>query len=184
MNDTDKPINDRANGESPASCYPAIIPPEEGHPTAADFQIVNADDERGRGIRTRRPFRRGERVARLSGVLVNRPSLDTIQISQALHMHDPWFSRFLLHSCEPNLAIDTATMEAWAAKNICAADYLSIDYSVTEDVLGRQFACRCRSPCCRGWVTGRREGPNEEGRAWLAKNAAGYSSGNAIGPRP
>ena len=158
------------------SFYPEIIPPEEGHPTTADFEVVNIGDERGKGLRARVAFRRGERVARLSGVVVNRSSVDTIQISPTLHMHDRWFCRLLLHSCEPNVVIDTAAMEAWAARSIQAGDYLSIDYAATEDVLGRQFACHCGSPRCRGWISGRREGTNEEGRAWLAKNVVGNSS--------
>ncbi len=158
------------------SFYPEIIPPEEGHPTTADFELVNIGDERGKGLRARVAIRRGERVARLSGVVVNRSSVDTIQISPTLHMHDRWFCRLLLHSCEPNVVIDMAAMEAWAARSIQAGDYLSIDYAATEDVLGRQFACHCGSPRCRGWISGRREGPNEEGRAWLAKNVVEHSS--------
>ena len=73
------------------SFYPEIILPEEGHPTTANFEVVNIGDERGKGLRARVAFRRGERVARLSGVVVNRSSVDTIQISPTLHMHDRWF---------------------------------------------------------------------------------------------
>ena len=175
MSDADIPVNERQSGESVTSFYPEIIPPEEGHPTTANFEVVNTGEERGKGLRARVAFRRGERVARLSGVVVNCSSLDTIQISPTLHMHDRWFCRLLLHSCEPNVVIDTATMDAWAAKDIQAGDYLSIDYAATEDVLGGQFACHCGSPRCRGWMTGRREAPNEEGRAWLARNAVGLS---------
>ena len=176
MSNTDMPIHAALGGESRDSFYPEIVPPEDGHPTTVDFEVVNTTEERGKGLRARRAFRKREQVARLSGVLVNRSSLDTIQISPTLHMHDPWFSRLLLHSCEPNLVIDTATMEAWPARDIEPGDYLSIDYAVTEDVLGRQFACHCGSARCRGWVTGRREGPNEEGCAWLARNATGTTN--------
>lgn len=173
-------IGEKATGDSRTSFYPAVIPPEAGHPTTVDFEVVSAADARGRGLRTKRAFRRGERVARLSGILVYRSSLDTIQILPDLHMHDPWFCRLLLHSCEPNLAIDTATMEVRAVKDIASRDWLSIDYAATEDVLGGQFACRCSSPRCRGWVTGRREQPNAEGRAWLAKHTAENSKGDPL----
>jgi hypothetical protein len=176
MNDAHTAADERSASEQSTSIYPGIVPPEEGHPTAAKFEIVSTGDERGRGLRARTAFRRGERVARLSGILVNHPTLETIQISPTLHMHDRWFCRFLLHSCDPNLAIDTATMEARAARDIEPGNYLSIDYAATEDVLGRQFACHCGSPRCRGWMTGRREKPNEEGRAFLADNATGDSS--------
>jgi hypothetical protein len=176
-NQTDMPGGEQLSGESVASFYPEVIPPEEGHPTTAEFEVVSSGDERGRGLRAKVAFRRGERVARLSGVVVNRASLDTIQISPTLHMHDRWFCRLLLHSCEPNLVIDTARMEARATRDIQAGDYLSIDYAATEDVLGRQFACQCGTPRCRGWMTGRREEPNEQGRAWLAKNVVGDVDG-------
>jgi len=78
--------------------------------------------------------------------------------------------------CDPNLAIDTGTMEARAVQEIEPGDYLSIDYTATEDVLGCQFACHCGSPRYRGWMTGRREQPNEEGRAWLVNKAMTHSS--------
>jgi hypothetical protein len=164
-------------GEHPTrGIYPTIVPPEEGHPTSENFEIVSTGDERGRGLRARTRFRGGERVAQLSGVIVRHSTLDTIQISPTLHMHDCWFCRFLLHSCDPNLAIDTGTMEARAVRGIEFGDLLSIDYAATEDVLWRQFACHCGSPRCRGWMTGRREQPNDEGRAWLAQNLQARAS--------
>ena len=75
MSDTDMPIHEAPRGESRESFYPEIVPPEEGHPTTENFEVVNTKDERGKGLRTRRAFRKGERVARLSGVLVNHSSL-------------------------------------------------------------------------------------------------------------
>ncbi len=152
-----------------ARFYPSIIPPEEGHPTSDQFEVVDTGDERGQGLRAKVAFQRGERVARLSGVLVNHTMLETIQISPTLHLHDPWFCRFLLHSCDPNLTIDTTAMEARAAKDIKPGDYLSIDYAATEDFLSSQFACHCGAANCRGWMTGRREEPNEDGRCFLAQ---------------
>src|SRR2546428_4628041 len=92
----DGELNDTQDAGQSTLIYPGIVPPEEGHPTSANFEIVSTGDERGRGLRARTPFRRGERVARLSGVLVHHPTLDTIQISPTLHTHDRWFCRFLL----------------------------------------------------------------------------------------
>src|SRR6266545_1558378 len=127
--------NDPSESGQPLLIYPAIVPPEDGHPTSADFEVVNTRDDRGRGLRTRRLFRRGERVAMLSGILVHHATLDTIQVSPTMHIHDRWFCRFLLHSCDPNLAIDVRTMEARATREIDHGEYLSIDYAATEDVL-------------------------------------------------
>ena len=130
--------------------YPDIIPPEEGHPTYERFDVVDTGDARQRGLQAKVAFRRGESVARVSGVLANHAPLETIQITPALHSHDPWFCRFLLHSCAPNLVIDTSVMEVRAAKAIKPGDYLSIDYAATEDVLSSQFACQCGALNCRG----------------------------------
>lgn len=148
--------------------YPDLIPMDEEHPTTGKFEVVNTTDERGNGLRAKAPFQAGQPVTQLSGVVVRRATLDTIQISPELHMSDPWFARFLLHCCEPNLAIDTNTMMVRAVKPILPGDYLTIDYAATEDKLGNQFACHCGAPTCRGWMMGRREQPNEEGRAFLA----------------
>jgi len=148
--------------------YPEMIPWEEGHPTTATFDIIDTEDQRGRGMRAKVPFAAGSLVAQLSGALVSRPSINTIQISSTLHMADPWFCRYLLHSCDPNLAIDTAVMRVRALRDIDSGEILTIDYAATEDVIANQFACKCGASNCRGWMTGRREGPNEEGRAFLA----------------
>ena len=155
-----------------APIYPGLIPALAGHPTTGRFEIVDSNDARGRGLRAKASFGQGAAVARLSGVLVPQSSLDTIQISPFLHLHDAWFARFLLHSCEPNLRIDLATIEAIAVRDIAAGDYLTLDYAATEDRLARQFACECGAAACRGWMLGRKEEPNAEGRAFLAKRDA------------
>ncbi len=155
--------------EPTKSLYPGFIPPEEGHPTSAQFEVVGALDEKGRFMRSKAWFRKGENVARLSGILTRQTTLDTIQISDTLHFHDPWFCRFLLHSCDPNIAIDTEFWEARAAREIHPGDSLAYDYATTEDMLSGQFACCCGSRDCRGWIMGRREKPNVEGCAFLAQ---------------
>ncbi|MBI5090956.1 MAG: SET domain-containing protein-lysine N-methyltransferase [Candidatus Hydrogenedentes bacterium] len=167
MNDAHRDASGTANEERPTPLYPAVIPREEHHPTSAQFEVVSTGDERGRALRATVAFRQGERVAQLSGILIRHTTLDTIQISPALHVSDPWFCRFLLHSCDPNLIIEITVMEARATRDIRPGEYLTIDYAATEDVLGSQFHCHCGSPHCRGWMTGRREKPNDAGRAFL-----------------
>ncbi len=167
MNDLQGESRGAADEAEATPFYPAIIPREEGHPTSAHFQLVNTGDGRGRGLRATVAFRRGERVAQLSGVLLRQSSIDSIQLSPTLHMNDPWFCRFLLHSCDPNLAIDLPTMEARAVRDIQPGEYVTIDYAATEDVIAAQFPCQCGGAHCRGWMMGRREEPNEAGRAFL-----------------
>lgn len=169
MTDVDFGASDKITRNQPASFYPNFITPEKGHPTSAQFVVVNSGDERGRGLQTKVAFRQGERVVQLSGIIVNHATLDTIQISPTRFLSDPWFCRFLLHSCDPNLAIDITTMQARAIRDICPNDYLTIDYAVTEDFLTFQFPCNCGASKCRGWIMGKQEKPNEQGRRFLTR---------------
>jgi hypothetical protein len=148
--------------------YPDFIPHEPGHPTTARVEVVCIDETQGRGLRALVNIRAGGRVATLSGILVNHTTLDTIQLSSNWHFADPWFCRFLLHCCDPNTRLDIDLLEARAIRDIWPGDCVTIDYSATEDTVARQFPCHCGSRNCRLWITGRKEKPNREGRAFLA----------------
>ncbi len=162
-------VDNSHRAEGIVSFYPSIIPAEEEHPTSAKFIVVDTGDERGRGLKGKEAFQKDEQVAKLSGVIVNHTTLDTIQITPTLYFSDPWFCRFLLHSCDPNLEINLEHLDVRALKDISTDEYLTIDYATTEDTVTFQFACNCGAPNCRGWVTGRAEEINEEGRSHLAK---------------
>ena len=159
--------NHRDEGGTPF--YPEIIPAEEGHPTSTKFMVVETGDERGRGLKGKKAFHKEEHVAKLSGVITSHTTLDTIQITPTLYFSDPWFCRFLLHSCDPNLEINLEQLGVRALKDISPDEYLTIDYATTDDTVAFQFACRCGAPNCRGWVKGRTEQISEEGRSHLAK---------------
>lgn len=155
------------------SFYPAPIPPRPDHPGTDDFEIAAFEDGRGRGLIARRAFAASDLVAQLAGVVTPDASLDTLQLGAALYMADPWFARFLLHGCEPNCAVEPATMRLLARRAIAPGETLSIDYGATEDRLGRQFACGCGAPSCRSWIMGRKETPSAEGLAVLARRVQG-----------
>ncbi|MCF6177124.1 MAG: SET domain-containing protein-lysine N-methyltransferase [Victivallaceae bacterium] len=165
MNNT---ADSKDRDEENISLYPDFIPVEEGHPTSAKFIVVETGDERGRGLKGKVAFKKGEHVAKLSGILVNHTTLDTIQIAPTLYFADSWFCRFLLHSCSPNLEIDVANLEVRALKDIPSGEYLTIDYATTDDKVTFQFACNCGASNCRAWITGHAEEINEAGRACLA----------------
>ncbi len=162
-------VDNNHRDEGIISFYPGIIPAEEGHPTSAKFIVVETGDERGRALKSKEAFHKDEHVAKLSGVIVNHTTLDTIQITPTLYFSDPWFCRFLLHSCDPNLEINLEHLDVKALKDIFPDEYLTIDYATTDDTVTFQFACNCGAPNCRRWVTGRAEETNEEGRSHLAK---------------
>ena len=166
MNNT---FDNKYKNEEIVLLYPSFIPSEEGHPSSAQFVIVNTGDERGRGLKGKVAFQKDEHVAKLSGILVDHATLDTIRITPALYFSDPWFCRFLLHSCDPNLGIDITNLEVRALKDISPGEYLTIDYTATEDKIAFQFACNCGASHCRGWIMGSTEEINEEGCAFLAQ---------------
>ena len=156
-----------SSDEDIISFYPDFIPAEEGHPTSAKFIVKDTGDDRGKGLRGKVVFQKEECVAKLSGIIVSKTTLDTIQITPTLHFADRWFCRFLLHSCDPNLEINVEQLELTASKNISVGEYLTIDYAKTEDAVTLQFACNCWANNCRRWILGRNEEKNDEGRAYL-----------------
>lgn len=143
--------------DSGLALYPDIIPPLPGHPTRERFEVTETGDGRGFGLTAKVGFPAGAEVAKLAGILVHTTTLNTIQITPHIHLSDSWFCRYLLHGCDPNLAIDIETLVARAVKPIRPGDRLTIDYGATEDHLARPFPCHCGAATCREWITGRRE---------------------------
>ena len=147
--------------------YPYEIEEPTGYPTRKDFFVSTDGDEKGFGLFTRRPFKKGDQMARFTGQVLNEVKLHTLQINRAKHLHDPHFVGYLLHACNPNVALDMETLTMYAVRDIEAGEALTMDYASTEDVLYRQFPCLCQADDCRKWITGQLEATNEEGRAYL-----------------
>ncbi|MEW5727755.1 MAG: SET domain-containing protein-lysine N-methyltransferase [Pseudomonadota bacterium] len=152
--------------------YPPEFRVDPDLPTADQFAVTSVNGKVGMGVKAKLRFQRGQRVAKFTGQLSNKILQHTLQVSPDTHLHDPWFVGLLTHSCAPNCVLDMQRLEIWALADIEAGELLTIDYAVTEDTLHRQFACGCGSSACRKWITGRREGPNEMGRAYLDGLAA------------
>ncbi len=139
----------------------------DGYPLTTHFQVIHTQDGRGAGIRALSPFRRGHLMARVSGQLTASRRLHTLQINVHSHLFDPHFCGLLLHSCDPNVRLDMSSFELWALRDIAVGEILHMDYASTEDILVRQFECRCGAANCRKWITGAKELPNEQGRVLL-----------------
>ncbi|HYC04680.1 MAG TPA: SET domain-containing protein-lysine N-methyltransferase [Azospirillaceae bacterium] len=139
------------------SLYPDAFMLGEGYPTEEDFVVARQEDGKGLGVYTKRAFPRGYRICLISGVVVHEVMQHTLQISPDSHLYDPYFTGFLLHSCDPNCFLDMARFELWAIKDIAPGEALTMDYASTEDVLFKQFPCLCGAPNCRKWISGRRE---------------------------
>jgi hypothetical protein len=145
---------------APRSLYPPEFEAVDGYPTTADVVVNRTDERKGLGIYALRRFERGHRICRISGVISHEIRQHTLQITPSSHLHDPWFTGYLLHSCDPNVFLDILRFELWALKDIEVGEALSMDYASTEDVLFKQFPCLCGAGNCRGWITGRREAPD------------------------
>ncbi|MGB5326015.1 MAG: SET domain-containing protein-lysine N-methyltransferase [Pseudomonadales bacterium] len=133
-----------------------------------DYEIVkNETEEFGVGIFACRAFSRGEVIAAFIGEPVTEVVQHSLQRSPGDQLLDPFFSGYLLHSCDPNAVLDMHEQKLYCLRDIALGEPLLIDYAVTEDHLFAQFECRCGAPNCRSWITGRHQAVNEEGRLFL-----------------
>jgi hypothetical protein len=141
--------------------YPLSFGNNPLFPQASDFAVIAKDHKNGHGVITYRSFEPGDLLAIVAGEVVSDIRQHTLQISKRRHMFDPYFTGYLLHSCDPNVLLNMRKKTLTALKPIKANSYLYMDYAETEDVLFRQFACCCGSEKCRGWITGRKEQPHQ-----------------------
>ena len=137
------------------------------------IEVVHLDDARGLGIRARQGFAAGEIIHRFAGVVGETLCQHSLQVDANRHIGGTSHIGYLSHGCDPSGRLDMAAFTLVALCDIAAGDIVTIDYADTEDRLHRQFACRCRSPRCRGWIVGRDERPDAEGLNWLASRDAG-----------
>lgn len=122
-----------------------------------DFAVIRKDHKSGMGVVSYRSFKAGELLRDLQGEIVPEVLQHTLQIAPGKHLLDKDFSGYFLHSCSPNITVDMDNMKVTALKDIEAGEYLFMDYAETEDILFKQFQCRCGSSDCRGWIKGRKE---------------------------
>ena len=132
------------------------------------LEVLDTSSEHGLGVRTLVPRRAGDVVHHFTGLITPELRLHSLQVTDTLHIADTQYIGFLSHACDPNCRLDMSKFEVQALRDVEAGGLLTIDYAATEDVLYRQFACHCGAATCRRWITGRAEGANAEGRAYLA----------------
>ncbi|MGO4310561.1 SET domain-containing protein-lysine N-methyltransferase [Pseudomonas sp. KB_15] len=154
----------------PQGIYPFVaLPVHLGFPSLDDFEILTNDKGTAKAAVALREFPRISRICRVSGHLLPYRCRNTRQLAPGVHVYDPRFCGLLRHSCDPNVFLDMSELWLWALKDIQKGDWLSMDYAATEDKLLRQFACRCGSYNCRGWITGYDESPNADGQRFLKR---------------
>ena len=160
---------DKAKTAASDCLYPFKPKLGEGYPSTQHFEVVRTADGEGAAIKTRITFDSRVCIANISGYALSERRQHTLQLSSRIHLYDCWFCGLFSHSCKPNVFLDLHYLEVWTLHEIRAGAPLTIDYANTEEVLFRQFACRCGELNCRAWITGRNEPLNAEGQAFMAK---------------
>lgn len=156
-------------GKSTRDClYPFDeLQVSDGYPSRQDFAVSTPTGGQISGLSSLQTVRHICRVCRFSGVMVPARGPWTRQMMHGVHLHDPWFTGLLAHSCDPNVFLDMSELWMWSLKDIARGDLLYMDLASTEEQLPAQFACQCGSPQCRGWITGYEEAPNAQGQLFL-----------------
>lgn len=110
-----------------------------------------------------RPLRAGERLFRLEGETMARPSRYSLQIGEELHLDlgpghssgeilERFFWRFMNHSCDPTVEIRGP--EVIARKDIGPTEAVTYNYNTTEWEMAEPFVCQCGSPRCLQRIRG------------------------------
>ena len=135
---------------------------------ADGLQVLHTQGPHGMGVRTLVPRRAGEVIHHFTGEIGPELKQHTLQVAPGRHISQTTVIGYLSHSCDPDCRLDMDAFALVALRDIATGDLLTIDYAATEDVLYRQFACHCGAANCRHWITGRLEGPDEDGAIYLA----------------
>jgi SET domain-containing protein len=106
----------------------------------------------GLGVFATRSVRKGERVFRFTGQIVDWQHCThrSLQVGESTFIRPDKdaLPGFLNHSCEPNCAVrDLNAITALRA--IKAGEEILIDYSFTDDMPGWDMTCHCGAKSCR-----------------------------------
>lgn len=130
------------------------------NPKINDFTLMYLGEDCQLGLVSKVAFKENTILAKIRGQYSHEIKQHTLQVANNVHIHDPYFSGYILHSCSPNTQLDAESRLLTAIKPINPYDILTMDYAHTEDKLYKQFNCQCGSAHCRGWITGRAESKN------------------------
>lgn len=111
------------------------------------------------------PIAKGELIAVWSGRLVSTDELKTlpeefrrhsVQVEETLYMtsltpDEP--ADYINHSCDPNSGL-SGQVAIVALRDIVPGEEITLDYAMCDGSPYDEFECHCKSPNCRGRVTG------------------------------
>lgn len=83
------------------------------------------------------------------------PTYLSVQVDSNQHIHlSPEFLRYINHSCDPNIFLDTQTGQIIALRDITAGEELRYFYPSTEWAMSQAFNCGCGTAQCLGTIGG------------------------------
>lgn len=125
------------------------------------YKVNKAGDSRGHGLFANRDIYQNEEVIKIVGPVINVQIINVLYLSYGIDVaiqvgSNKWIlpnneSRFVNHSCSPNLGFKGNTTFV-AMKNIKKGEELTFDYSMSE--ISREgydwvMHCKCESKGCR-----------------------------------
>lgn len=125
------------------------------------YEKVETEDK-GIAIRALVDMELGCLVGKFSGEIVSEITQHSIELEPGKHIIDLEFIGYMAHSCDPNCTILSDSRSVYALKNIKAGELLTVDYSLTESKLFKDFDCLCGSAECRKHIIGNADMPKEE----------------------
>jgi hypothetical protein len=103
--------------------------------------IKSTDEGPGQsGVFARKLFNSGETVLYLDGLILNRPTRTSIQVSEEKHIEDK-IGAFINHNCNPTCKIEG--YKVVAIDDIGIDDQITFDYSKNETIMASPFVCAC-----------------------------------------
>lgn len=116
---------------------------------------TSTDGACGVHLLTDRPYSKGELICQIENYqIVTRPTYQTIQIGQSMHLEELGIIAYMNHSCQPNTLVDTTNLTIRAIREIAPGESLTFFYPSTEWELDRPFVCLCGAPGCVRLVAG------------------------------
>lgn len=103
-----------------------------------------------------RSYKPGDVIAEFhAGTISAKPTYLTVQVGTDKHVtFDPEFLQYINHSCDPNVFVNTTTMQVVALKEIKKEEEMTFFYPSTEWKMTQSFDCYCGSPKCVGKIRG------------------------------
>jgi len=140
--------------DDPSRFYPSCFPVMQNEPLKTHFIVLESLEDIRKGLLSLSSFDSGDLIAQCAGISLNFQTLYSLQKTPTEFLHDPFFSGYLLHSCDPNAELNMDDFTLLAIKPIKCFELITIDYEKTEDKLYQGFTCLCGNSNCKGWIEG------------------------------